>query len=178
MVTGTPSRSASACTISAIVEQRLQPGPRAFTSFIHRLNGQPNGALNMKLAARMPTTTPHEHGEQPERQHLPENDELGQRQRCHGHHEGQHGPERRALTEQGLHHGDDPGGIRIHRNADQNRRRHRPPRLCAHSRGKQFGRRVTVDRRPSRDAGDHPTDNSSPPAPRSHWSRGHKCCLR
>ncbi len=113
--------------------------------------------MNRYPTAKMPSaTTPTNTAMSRTRQHLAQDDHLWQRQRNDGHHEGEHRTKRRALAHQRLDDRDDASSIRIHRDADQNGRRHRPPGVLAHDRGQQFGRHIAVDEGADRDAGDDP----------------------
>src|SRR5450830_1104474 len=57
-------------------------------------------------------------GNQPDFQHLAQDDHLGQREGDDTHHEGQHRAQSGALGQQGLHDRDHTGGVGVHRHAD------------------------------------------------------------
>jgi hypothetical protein len=87
-----------------------------------------------------------EGGDQLRLQRLAQDDHFWGGQRDHAHHEGEHRAECRALAHQRLDDGDDAGGVGVHRHADGDRCRHRPPGcVLAHDRGHEVLRDATVD---------------------------------
>src|SRR5512147_2725298 len=98
MVTGTPSLSASACTISAAAIHRLQPGPSTLTSFMDI----PWVSVEQRIEQEADCENAGPDNADEDRneswaQHLAQDDHLRKRQRDHRHHEGEHGSERRPL---------------------------------------------------------------------------------
>src|SRR5664280_3755206 len=96
-----PSLSASVCTISAVVTQRLQPGPRTLTSFMELLlRSLEHGVEKEPDREDAGAYDTNEHRNQADGEDLAQDDHLGERQRYHRHHEGQHGTERGAFGDE------------------------------------------------------------------------------